>query len=160
MVKKRESAALQRVLPPELEEALAEAISPIEAAPARLAAVRSVVLDRVRSDKRRFVTVRYADGNWMPLTPNIAYKMLDDDGAMQAFLLKFDPGARLPAHDHHGDEMCVVLEGSVRLGDVEVSAGDYHMALSSSHHGDLVSDSGAVLFIRTASGVIPHAPMR
>jgi len=160
MVKRRDSAALRRVLPPELEGALAEAISPVEAASERIAAVRSVLLDRVRSTRERFVTVRYADGNWLPLTPSIAYKMLDDDGAMQAFLLKFDPGARLPAHDHAGDEMCVVLEGSVRLGDVEVSAGDYHMALSRSHHGDLVSDYGAVLFIRTLSGVIPHAPMR
>jgi len=82
------------------------------------------------------------------------------DAAMQAFLLRFDPGARLPAHDNAGDEVCVVLEGSVRLGDVEVSAGDYHFASAGSAHGEVYSANGALLFIRTKSGAIPHRPTR
>lgn len=76
---------------------------------------------------------------------------------MQSFLLRLDAGARLPAHDHpRCDEHCVVVEGSVRLGDVEVSRGDYHVAYAGSSHGELVSDHGAILYLRTASGTIPR----
>jgi len=66
----------------------------------------------LRDPAPRFVTVRSAEGAWVPLAPNIAVKVLDDDGTMQAFLLRLDPGAKLPAHEHpEVDEMCVVLQG-------------------------------------------------
>jgi quercetin dioxygenase-like cupin family protein len=156
----RKPAAAEPVLPPDIEAALAVALNPVEPAAPRAAAIRARLLDRVHRDGRRFVTVRTAEGEWVPLAPDIAVKVLDDDGAMQSFLLRLDPGARLPAHDHPDDEVCVILEGTVRLGDVEVSAGDYHMAPAGSRHGELFSATGAVLFIRTRSGTIPHRRAR
>jgi quercetin dioxygenase-like cupin family protein len=156
----RKSATAQKPLPANVEEALVSAIAPLEPTQARAASIRARLVDRVRGDARRFVTVRTSDGAWIPLAPKVAMKMLDDDGAMQAFLLRFDPGARLAAHDHAGDEVCLVLEGSVRLGEVEVGAGDYHFAPAGSAHGEVYSANGALLFIRTKSGAIPHRPTR
>jgi len=144
------------VLPEPVTAALAAALAPVAPSADRAAAIKARVLDRVRGEPQRFVTVRAADGTWFPLAPGVACKMLSDDGAMQSFLLRFSPGARLPAHEHAADEHCVVLEGTVRLGDIEVGAGDYHVALAGSTHGILTSAAGALLFIRTASGAIPH----
>jgi quercetin dioxygenase-like cupin family protein len=154
----RKSAAAP-VLPPNLDEALLDAIAPIAPQPERAAALRERLVRLVREAEPRFVTVRASDGTWLPLAPNVAVKVLDDDGTMQAFLLRLDPGATLPAHDHPGsDELCVVLEGTVRLGDVEVSAGDYHLAPAGSRHGVVKTATGALLFLRTRSGTIPHRP--
>ena len=160
MGRTRKSANAERVLPPDVEVALAEAIVPMEPNSERAAAMRARLLDRIRDNGPRFVTVRSADGSWEPLAPKVAVKMLDDDGAMQSFLLRLDPDARLPAHDHPDDESCLVLEGSVRFGEVEVSAGDYHVAPAGSTHGDVVSATGALLFIRTRSSTIPRSATR
>ncbi|HZQ62288.1 MAG TPA: cupin domain-containing protein, partial [Casimicrobiaceae bacterium] len=109
----------------------------------------------------RFLTVRTTDGDWVPIAPGIAVKHLQDDGTMQSFLLRLDPGARLPAHDHpECDEHCIVVEGSARLGDVVVHRGDYHVAYAGSRHGEVTSDTGAILFLRTASGTIPQPGQR
>jgi hypothetical protein len=48
------------------------------------------------------------------------------------------------------------MEGTVSLGGIEVSAGDYHVAFAGSTHGEIVSTTGAVLFLRTAAGTIPR----
>ncbi len=145
------------VLPDEVTEALAVAIAPAPPDAARFARIRERIVDRVRRDRQRFLTVRTSDGTWLAIAPGVAVKHLQDDGTMQSFLLRLDAGARLPAHDHPiCDEHCIVVEGSVRLGDVEVSRGDYHVAYAGSSHGELVSDRGAILYLRTASGTIPQ----
>lgn len=142
-------------LPAPFAQAIAAAIAPVTLAPARRDALRERILVRAGAP---FVTVRAADGSWTMLAPGAAIKMLHDDGTMQAFLLRLDAGACLPAHEHaHSDELCVVLEGTATLGDVTVAAGDYHLARRGSAHGVVRSTSGALLFIRTASGPLPHA---
>jgi len=156
----KKTATAEVVLPPDIEDALADALAPVEPAGERAAALRARVLERVHGEARPFVTVRSSEGNWQTLAPKVAIKMLDDDGRMQAFLIRLDPGGRIPGHHHSVDEQCVVLEGSVRLGDVEAGAGDYHVALAGSTHGDIVSETGALLFLRTRSGTIPHRPTR
>jgi len=145
------------VLPDDVTEALAVALAPCAPNAKQTADIRARILDRVRSDRQRFLTVRTTDGTWLAIAPGVAVKHLQDDGTMQSFLLRLDAGARLPAHDHPTcDEHCVVVEGSIRLGDVEVSRGDYHVAYAGSSHGELVSDRGAILYLRTASGTIPR----
>ena len=145
------------VLPADVVEALAHGLAGPLPDAGRADALRLRILDRVRGERPRFLTVRAADGEWEVLAPSVAVKILEDDGRMQSFLLRLGPGARLPPHEHAAsDELCVVLEGSVRLGDIEVSAGDYHVAMAGTVHGEVVSAAGALLFLRTASGTIPH----
>jgi quercetin dioxygenase-like cupin family protein len=141
---------------PDVTEALVAAVTPIDPAPARAAAMRRTLLARAATDRQRFVTVRNGDGVWVPLAPKVALKMLDDDGAMQTFLLKLDAGGSCPAHDHPGDESCIVLEGDCRLGDMEFEAGDYHVARAGTRHGGVSTRGGCVLFIRVPSGMMPR----
>ena len=144
-------------LPAALEMQLAEALAPMGPTPARAAAMRDALLARVRSEQPRFVTVRGSDGIWVPLAQKVAMKMLEDNGTMQDFLLKFEPGGRIDAHAHYGDELCIVIEGDCRLGDLQLGAGDYHVARSGTRHGEVSSRSGCLLFIRVPSGNAPHA---
>jgi anti-sigma factor ChrR (cupin superfamily) len=131
---------------------LAEAVAPVAPAPERSASVRARVLERVRGERTAFVTVRASEGRWVQLAPGVQSKTLHDDGTTRSFLLRLEPGARLPSHGHAAEEACVVLEGSAQLGDIEVRAGDFHLALPGSFHGEVTSRTGALLFLRAASG--------
>lgn len=71
---------------------------------------------------------------WQPLTEQgvnttgIFVKVLRYDEASQrspVILLKFEPGARYPAHNHPAGEEVFVLEGEVQFGNKHLSAGDY-----------------------------------
>ena len=146
------------VFPESVVEALATAVAPRTLEPERATAIRNRLLDRVRGERQRFLTVRTAEGTWITIAPGVAVKHLQDDGTMQSFLLRLDAGARLAAHDHPKcDEHCVVIDGTARLGDVEVGRGDYHVAYAGSRHGEITTATGAILFLRTGSGTIPHA---
>jgi quercetin dioxygenase-like cupin family protein len=134
-----------------LAAALAEAVAPLAPAPGRAATVKARLLARVRGERSRFVTVHAGDGAWVPVAPGVRSKLLHDDGTMRSLLLRLEPGARLPAHGHAAEETCVVLEGTARLGDVTVAAGDFHLALPGSVHGEVTTRTGALLFIRAAS---------
>lgn len=139
-------------MPADVDRELACAMAPVAPGAERAAKMKERLLTRVRRESQRFVTVRRDDGVWQPFAPSVSIKLIDSDPAMESFLLRLDPGGRLPGHAHADDELCVVLEGEVTLGDVTVGAGDYHMALAGSDHGEITSRTGCVLFIRTGGG--------
>jgi quercetin dioxygenase-like cupin family protein len=97
------------------------------------------------------ITIPAADDGWAELLPKVHAKLVYTDGTAQSYLVRLEPGARAPAHDHPGDEECVVLEGEVRyLGGSTLRAGDYECAPRGAHHTDLVSETGALVFLRYA----------
>ena len=153
---KRQTKPLAPVLDTALVESIATAFPAIAPAPARAAAMRGKLLARVDAERRCFVTVRNGQGIWMPLAPKVAMKPLDDDGEIQSFLLRLDGGGKCPAHDHAGDELCYVVEGDCRLGDLELAAGDFHLARAGTQHGVVSSRGGCVLFIRVPTGTELH----
>jgi quercetin dioxygenase-like cupin family protein len=135
-----------------LTEALLEAQPAFMPPPERVSALRQRVLAvtgaAARAGRVEHLTIRGADGRWLPLLPGIGIKLLREDASTRSYLLRMAPGATLPAHDHSDDEECVVLEGDIRLGDVHARAGDYHLARSGLPHGDLRTDGGCLLFLR------------
>lgn len=135
-------------LPRELAQALSSEIGAVDPPPARNRAMRARVLAAVSGAASPFLTVRSGDGTWRQIAPDIAMKVLDSDDSMQAFLLKLDAGACMPAHPHTMDEMCFVLEGDAMLGDFAVGPGDYHMARAGTEHGDITTRNGCLLLIR------------
>jgi quercetin dioxygenase-like cupin family protein len=140
------------VLDRQVLQELLLATAPIAPTPDRATTIKRRVMDTVRSGVAAggdYVTVRSDTGEWMDLLPRVQVKVLHSDGRYNSILLRMEPGSSVPAHFHDDDEECVVLEGRVRIGDVGVSAGDYHLALSGSRHGELRSDTGALLFLRT-----------
>src|SRR3979409_1915220 len=106
-----------------LDGAVAEAIDPMAPPPER----GRRIMDAVGGIPQNSRTVRAAEGRWMPLPfPGISVKTLsvDEDRGTATILMSFTPGARMPAHDHHGDEQSFVVSGSCRIGTVYLRQGD------------------------------------
>ena len=115
------------------------------------AALREAVLARVAADAATMLTVRGADGDWTELLPGIRRKLLfsDPESGTEAFLLRAEPGARLPPHGHDHDEHCLVLEGDVGYGEtIRLGSGDYHLARRGSEHAAAHTETGALVYIQ------------
>lgn len=119
-------------------------------APSDAAALRQRILQRV-AHEQLILTVPVSDEGWAELIPKIHAKRVFTDGVAESWLVRLEPGARAPAHDHPGAEECIVLQGSVRyIGGSTLNAGDYEAVLPGAHHTELVSDTGALVFLRYA----------
>jgi len=143
-------------LPPALVAKLLDAAQPDPAHPLDAidaATIRERVFKRIRST-RDLTTIQAAEGEWAPFSPKVSIKVLRRDVDTQSYLLRLEPGAVLLPHVHDHDEECMVLEGEVRIGDLVVRQGAYHLAPRGVVHEPIVSEGGALLFLR---GAIPAA---
>lgn len=95
-------------------------------------------------------TVRAADAGWQEVAPGVARKMLWTAPGAESCLLRLAPGASVPAHAHPADEECVVLEGSLCIGELVLQAGDFHVAPGGSSHAATTTATGAVVYLRGA----------
>jgi hypothetical protein len=148
----------QAALPVDVLEALAAGITSAAPAAERSATLRAGILARARQlGQPDFVTVRTGEGEWRPFTAGVSMKMCHEADGWHSFMLRMNAGATLPAHPHEHEELCLVMSGDARLGDIEMHGGDYHLALPGSDHGVVATRGGCTLFIRTrlAEGAIP-----
>jgi anti-sigma factor ChrR (cupin superfamily) len=137
--------------------ALAGAQAPDAGDAAALQRVRERVMQRIAAEpKAGHVTVEPAGGRWHEFLPGIQRKVLHEKAGVMSYLLKFAPGAVLPAHRHPMDERCVVLEGSVRIGGQALAAGGFHLAQEGLPHDDITSDEGAVIYLHGATPSAEH----
>jgi quercetin dioxygenase-like cupin family protein len=73
------------------------------------------------------IVVRSAADAWVALkVPGVSVKRLRraETGESTA-LVRLEPGARFPAHNHPAGEEVFVLEGDVTIGPHRLGAGDY-----------------------------------
>lgn len=94
--------------------------------------------------------VTSATAEWTPSrVPGIAVKVLRNDKASgrSSALVRFDPGATFPAHDHPGGEEVFVLEGEIRIGKHHLKAGDYLYTPPDGKHA--ASSEGGCVFLVT-----------
>lgn len=115
----------------------------------------SDALDAVEAEAatdRFSVTVHRNEGQWQEIVEGVHKKQLfaDADEGYQAFLLRLDPGAVVPAHSHSKTEECLMLEGEISIGDLKLSAGDYHIVSAGLDHPDIRSASGGLVYVRAA----------
>src|SRR5207248_3144650 len=104
------------------------------------------------NDSVRHHTALHADaGQWHPLLPGIQRKVLHEQDGVMSYLLKFAPGAVLPAHRHPVDEECVVVEGILKIGELVLPPGSYHRVRRDVLDADSTSDEGAIVFLRGAT---------
>lgn len=147
------------VLGAELLACLCEQQAPVVPSAGVAARLKARVLGQVRADTRAptpadglaTITLKAGEGEWVQLGPKVKLKLLREDTDSRSFLLRLQPGAVLPPHDHPLEEECYVLEGEVRFGDLVVQAGDYHLAPKGIPHGLVRSRTGALLFLRGAN---------
>lgn len=133
----------------EVEALLARLVTSAAPAPDRAEALRRRLVERVRQAadaQAGLVLLPLAESRWEPLVKGVRVQRLSTDE--RAVLLEFAPGGSVPFHRHHEDEECVVLRGEVRLGELRAAAGDYHLAPSGSRHGQVRSETGALIYLR------------
>jgi quercetin dioxygenase-like cupin family protein len=98
------------------------------------------------------VTVRAAEGAWVRLGRGIDRKILHRaPSGRLTYLVRGQPGARLPAHQHDDDEEIYVLEGDLTLGPLTLRAGDYHLAPRGFHHPTATTAGGCLLLVNAAA---------
>lgn len=100
---------------------------------------------------------RAAEGRWWPTgLPGVwgkpLYKSRRAD--RETLLVKCDPGALIPRHAHEGIEELIVLEGTLRVGDVLLGPGDYIRSTPGADHGDAISPDGCICLFFTSHGVM------
>jgi anti-sigma factor ChrR (cupin superfamily) len=141
------------VIPDIALKALLTTLSPI--APRRPATLRARIMTRAEQEAinaQLIQTIPAGDEGWSELIPKVHGKRVYTDGTAESWLIRLEAGARAPAHDHPASEECIVLQGSVRyIGGSILHAGDYEVVQPGFHHTELVSDTGALVFLRYAA---------
>ena len=97
-----------------------------------------------------FLVVRAGEGEWRETAdPGVTFKLLyaDRERATVTTLVRMEPGARIRTHRHLGVEQCLLLEGDLRSGQLEMAAGDFNCSLPGSVHEDLTTEGGALFLI-------------
>ena len=122
----------------------------------RRTAMKKSLLTRIAAtdvgrDATTYKMVRAGEGEWINFAPNVAMKVLHDDGGTRSWLAKFSPGGRIPEHLQSGDEEAFILEGWCWLDDVRIVRGDYHMIAKGQRHGNIHSPEGCLIFVRSHS---------
>ena len=107
-------------------------------------------IDATETARDSMRTILKTDATWTTFLPGVEKKQLhiDRKDKVQSYLLRLAPGASLPPHDHKMTEECIVLEGEVSLAGQTVSAGDFQMFPVGSHHVEMFSTGGAVVYVR------------
>ena len=83
---------------------------------------------------------------WEPFRPGVdIYRLYGDgQGGAQAALLRYQPGASVPRHDHMGFEHILVLSGSQTDQNGEHQAGTLVINPPSSNHS-VISQAGCIV---------------
>ena len=142
-----------------LDEDIAQALDAVQrpagADDPALERVRAKLMKRVAADSvGHHVAIHAGEGSWHKLLPGIERKVLFESDGVMSYLLKFAPGAVLPAHRHPVDEECVVVSGVLRIGGMALPAGSYHRVRKDVLDADSTCDEETVIFLR---GAIPSA---
>jgi anti-sigma factor ChrR (cupin superfamily) len=154
----RTKSASQSLLPDDIASELLVALTPISMPKKREAKLKDALMKKVAATQaaanaasRDIATVRADAGGWYPWLPGIDAKMLYDDGHRMSWLARFQPGARMAAHDHDGDEESIVVQGACYVGKTLLKQGDFQLARHGSRHAEIFSPEGCVLLMRTPS---------
>lgn len=96
------------------------------------------------------VVVKAGSGDWTTLMPGVHIKALrvDPIARTHTSLWRLEPGAVLPEHDHHAEEECLVVAGSVDWSGATYAEGDYLLARPGFLHTEMRSMNGAMLLLR------------
>lgn len=146
---------MKKNLPPVLDPLLIEAMAcatPPEPPDAQAGTrMRDALFRRVHAAAPGFRFVHSHEGDWLTLFRGVEFKLLREDAAGRAYLLRLAPGARLPGHRHAADEESLILEGDATINGVLCRAGDYHFAPPGRPHGRITSEGGCLMFVRDAA---------
>ena len=138
--------------------ALSVAQAPAAARDPAIERVRGRLMKRVADDSTRLHDKLDAnEGEWRRFLPGIDRKVLHVGAGVMSYLLKFEPGAVLPAHRHPVDEECVVIQGQLRIGhDIELGPGGFHRVDKDVLDAPSTTETGCVIYLRGAVPRLEH----
>jgi quercetin dioxygenase-like cupin family protein len=67
------------------------------------------------------------------------------------YLIRGQPGARLPGHEHDDDEEIYVLSGDLTMDTLTLRAGDFHLARRGVQHPTATTAEGCMLLVSAAA---------
>lgn len=150
-------AAPEAEPPPAARERLLERLAARDASESNVEnASESKASARAETDSSRslcdegFLVVRAGEGQWLPTgDAGVSFKLLYTDRERGTFttLVRMEAGASIRAHRHLGVEQCLVIEGDLRAGDVQMGAGDFNCSLPGSVHEEISTTGGALFLI-------------
>jgi len=117
--------------------------------------LRRRLLDRIQprgktpEASEHMTIVRGSDAPWVKMPfPGVEIRPLIGE---KTLMVRMQPGAVFPQHDHPHAEQCYVLEGSITDSDgVTLHAGDFVVMSGGIQHDPLHSETGCTLFIAYA----------
>jgi len=97
-------------------------------------------------------TWRAEGAKWFSLGPGLLARVLHVDRAnnRQSLLIRMSPGADYKAHAHDVEETTFVIEGDLAFDDLELGAGDYHIAAAQTRHPPGRTAGGCVVLVTTS----------
>jgi putative transcriptional regulator len=115
-------------------DALARSLAALDA-PVDSASLRAVVARRA-ADGLPAPLGAYELGPWRRIGRNVEWRGVDvaGDEDVRVFMLRAQPGTRLPRHRHKGDEWTCVFEGAFRHEQGRFGPGDFDEADESVEH--------------------------
>ena len=133
-------------------EAIAEAVRPAELSDAQRRSMRARIAARIATEQPEHTqTVRSDTVEWMSAWPHVWVKILRQDPAsnLQMVMFRIEPGGVVPAHTHTKEEECLVISGEILIGSHRVGEGDLHIAKPGAAHGDITTETGATVLVRS-----------
>lgn len=89
----------------------------------------------------RALGMKFSEVPWKTRLRRISEHVLFEIDGEKASLMRARPGARVPDHDHRGDEATLVLSGAMRDGERVMTSGDISLCgPDHAHHPEIVGD--------------------
>lgn len=100
-------------------------------------------------DHGKLLCVPCNDLPWKPSTfaAGVFVKDVAVTDGLEMQILRFEPGARLPLHEHKCPEFIYILEDELMVAGQRLSSGWASVASVGSTHADVHSETGCVLVL-------------
>ncbi len=120
--------------------------------------MRSHLMQKIREQKafddKNLIVVHKSDDGWIEALPGAQIKILRGEisipNSLLSYLVRLEPKFTLAGHEHPFDEEILMLEGDLMLGDIKLTAGDFHFAATGTRHGDVSTLNGCLAYMRGA----------
>jgi mannose-6-phosphate isomerase-like protein (cupin superfamily) len=93
-------------------------------------------------------TSRQRQAQWENFAPGIRRRLLWQAGDVCSYIARAQVGAAVPAHGHHHDEECLMLDGDLFVGDILLRAGEFQLAPAGLAHGLVQAASDCLVYLR------------
>ncbi|HEX7947010.1 MAG TPA: cupin domain-containing protein [Phenylobacterium sp.] len=100
---------------------------------------------RIAADLEGVDGVRLDAGRWRDYAPGVKYKRM---WGRQTFLLRCEPGAWVPEHEHGSYEHTVVISGDLVIDDRSYGPGDYQGTPKGGTHPRWTTRTGCVVLVQ------------